>query len=178
MKIIYNDKPISTFNFWGPAEHNAKKLVPSQFEILEEEFAVMYPDGIDAGKLNDIFAYNFEIICEMLGIKDPDADDELEDFETNLVATYEVWALGYNDENEITDCELLLADFKDAADAVAFAEKADIDLCLQAVANLDNPENFADVVYFQIEIQTVVPCVNEEDGTENIASIYERIIEL
>lgn len=71
MKII-SEKPLSDFNFWAGARVNADKLSPKQFADLESILEESYPNGIDETELNDLFWFDFDSVCVILGI-----DDEL-----------------------------------------------------------------------------------------------------
>lgn len=66
---------LKDFNFWGPAEQNVDLLT---WEELEELDAILgnYAEESDyiftATELNDLFAYDFENVCALIGL---DADE-------------------------------------------------------------------------------------------------------
>lgn len=66
---IYQQLPLQHFSFWGNAKTNADHLTDSELNQIELYLEDVYPDGIDQTSLNDIFAYDFEWVCEMLDIK-------------------------------------------------------------------------------------------------------------
>ena len=74
LTIIAN---IDTYEPWGGAEttyheiENAGML--ADFEALMEE---LYPNGIEMGKLNDLLWFKSEEILGMLGLWEPDPDDD------------------------------------------------------------------------------------------------------
>lgn len=68
--IITEEKDLINFNFWGPAKDFADKLQYSEFDILQEYIEEVYPNGITATELNDIFAYYREGLLECLGYED------------------------------------------------------------------------------------------------------------
>lgn len=72
MKIIHEDT-IATFHFWSGAEDRAKLLTYEEKLQVEEMLEDLYPDGIDATQLNDLFWFDFEWIAELLGT----TEDEL-----------------------------------------------------------------------------------------------------
>lgn len=74
---IYQEKSLSRFDFWGNAQKNAEQLSDCELNQIELILEDAYPDGIDETALNDIFAYDFEWVCEMLDIK-PWYEDESE----------------------------------------------------------------------------------------------------
>lgn len=65
---IYEEKNLPTFEFWGGAADNARRLTWSELETVESILEELYPDGIDAINLNDLFAFEFESVCEWLGL--------------------------------------------------------------------------------------------------------------
>lgn len=65
---IYEEKELATFDFWGGAADNARRLTWSELETVESILADIYPDGIDATNLNDLFAFEFESVCDWLGL--------------------------------------------------------------------------------------------------------------
>ena len=96
-----------------------------------------------------------------------DLDEILEDSEV----TYEVWALGYTCDEELTDAEILVGEFNDPDAAIACAEKVSFKSLREA--GYDEPDEKA--VYFSIEVETVVEDPEDEDGgTINIGTVYSR----
>ena len=69
MKIIYKDNTaLSSFNFKAEAMKKVNMLSTNELALIEDILSESYPDGIEATKLNDMFTYDFDMICEMLGI--------------------------------------------------------------------------------------------------------------
>lgn len=76
---IYTETSLQNFEFWGNARINVNEyLSEEQIDTLENILEDLYPDGIEETDLNDLFAYEFETICEWLGI---DSDEEESDEE-------------------------------------------------------------------------------------------------
>ncbi len=69
MKII-EEKDLINFKFWGPAKDFADKLKYEEFDRLQEYIEDIYPEGLTATELNDIFAYDREGLLECLGYED------------------------------------------------------------------------------------------------------------
>ena len=95
----------------------------------------------------------------------------LEDFDAKD-ASYEVWAIGYDCDGEITDTELLLGTFENPDDAVQFAAlltwadiKAEADGAAEFVKTSD---------MISIEVETVVD--DGEDGTMNVGTIFAKSV--
>ena len=108
-------------------------------------------------------------------IKDFDIE-ELEDFEANEEVVYLVCALGYDENDEPTDCEVYLEEFEDPAEAIAFAKTVDLAKLLQYAA--EQKADISETAYFNLEVETVVECEDPEDGTENIDTIWETQINI
>lgn len=67
---VYEEKNLPTFEFWGGAADNARRLTWSELETVESILEELYPDGIDATNLNDLFAFEFESVCDWLGLSE------------------------------------------------------------------------------------------------------------
>ena len=66
MKIILN-MPLADFDFWNGAEDTRNKLTLDQLNQVERELEAMYPEGMDAVDLNDLFLHNDEQVLKMAG---------------------------------------------------------------------------------------------------------------
>jgi hypothetical protein len=108
-------------------------------------------------------------------IKDLDLE-ELDDFDPNEEVTYLVCALGYNEDDDCTDCEVYLEEFEDPAEAIAFAKTVDLEKLLQYAA--EQKADISETAYFNLEVETVVPFDAPDEGTENIDTIWETQINI
>ena len=54
---VYNEITLSNrnFEFWGSAKENAESLTNGQLDTVEAILEDLYPEGISATQLNDIF---------------------------------------------------------------------------------------------------------------------------
>jgi len=68
MTITHEEK-LADFEFWSGGKDTAKALKPEQIRTMESVLSDLYPEGIDATKLNDIFWFEKEWIAETLGFK-------------------------------------------------------------------------------------------------------------
>ena len=102
--------------------------------------------------------------------------EELEDFEANEKITYLVCALGYDENDDCTDCEVSLKEFEPPDEAIAFAKTVDLATLLQYA--VEQKADISETAYFNLEVETVVECEDPEDGTENIDTIWEAQIEI
>ena len=97
--------------------------------------------------------------------------EDLDEIPEDSEVTYEVWALGYTCDEELTDAEILVGEFNDPDAAIACAEKVSFKSLREA--GYDEPDEKA--VYFSIEVETVVEDPEDEDGgTINIGTVYSR----
>ena len=53
----------------GSAKENAESLTSGQLDTVESILEDLYPEGISATQLNDIFRFDFDQIQEWLGIE-------------------------------------------------------------------------------------------------------------
>ena len=94
--------------------------------------------------------------------------EDIDEIPEDSEVTYEVWALGYNREEDCTDAEYLIGEFENPDEAIACADK----LTLEAFLNeYETPSS--DTAYLTIEVETVVEDP-EDEGTMNLGSIYSR----
>ena len=100
-----------------------------------------------------------------------DITEDLEDFDANSEVVYEVWALGYTEDEDCTDDEILVGEFTDPDEAVAYAEK----VTLGQIKELGYEDMDSETVYFSIEVETVVEDP-EEEGTMNLGTVYSRVL--
>jgi len=102
--------------------------------------------------------------------------EELDDFDPNEEVTYLVCALGYDENDDCTDCEVYLEEFEDPAEAIAFAKTVNLEKLLQKA--VEQKADITETAYFSLEVETVIECEDPEDGTENIDTIWETQINI
>ena len=78
MKYIVEES-LSNFKFWSGAVRNAEKLTTEELDRVESYFPDLfgedsYPTDV---QINDMFWFEFDTICEWLGL-DPDELEERE----------------------------------------------------------------------------------------------------
>lgn len=97
--------------------------------------------------------------------------EDLEDFPEDTPVGYEVWALGYSGDEDAspTEDEVLVGEFLDPEEAIAFAEKVNFEI----INELGEGELDSNTAYFSIEVETVVEDPDGE-GTLNLGSVYQR----
>lgn len=100
------------------------------------------------------------------------------DIPEDVPVAYEVWAIGLDEEDELTSASMLLSTFEDPDQAVAYAKE----LTLAEVVNLAAEEDYDDLAYethsISIEVETVVPTADEEVLNMNVGTVYKKRIEI
>lgn len=90
---------------------------------------------------------------------------------------YEVWAIGYDEDECVTDALMLLKSFKNQAEAIAYAKNVELaDIVHFASEAGDEPSDVA-ITYISVEVETVVD-LGEDEGTVNVCTIYQKEIQL
>jgi hypothetical protein len=76
--LIIREDSLTNFEFWAGAKDNAKKLTTEQLEEVERQLEEIYPEGMTETHINDLFWFDFEWICELIGlVYDPENDEIL-----------------------------------------------------------------------------------------------------
>ena len=101
----------------------------------------------------------FDELLEELNLDDFDAKD----------ATYQVWILGYDENENITDFEVMLNESKDAESMVEYAKKYVEEERYETIAFPD------EVKYIEVLVETIVDL---EDYTENVGTLFSEIIKI
>ena len=101
----------------------------------------------------------FDELLKELNLDDFDAKD----------ATYQVWVLGYDENENITDFEVMVNESKDAESMVEYAENYVEE---ERYENLKFPN---EVKYIEVLVETVVDL---EDYDENIGTLFSKIIKI
>lgn len=68
--IITNNTDIMDFAFWCVDDEFLDLLDSRDFRTIENEFEYLYPNGIDATELNDMFRFEQDYIAQILGYVD------------------------------------------------------------------------------------------------------------
>ena len=101
----------------------------------------------------------FDELLEELNLDDFDAKD----------ATYQVWVLGYDENENITDFEVKINESKDAESMVEYATNYVEEERYGTMAFPD------EVKYIEVLVETVVDL---EDYTENVGTLFSKIIKI
>lgn len=102
--------------------------------------------------------------------------EDIEDIPEDSEVTYEVWALGYDKEDNITDVEFCLESFDTLDSALTYLKSLtleDVFMNYGTCHDDTTSEDLVDVAYFTLEIETVV---NTFEGTTNLGTACQRDI--
>ena len=101
----------------------------------------------------------FDELLEELKLDDFDAKD----------ATYQVWVLGYDENENITDFEVMVNESKDAESMVEYATNYVEEERYGTMAFPD------EVKYIEVLVETVVDL---EDYDENVGTLFSKIVKI
>ena len=101
----------------------------------------------------------FDELSEELNLDDFDAKD----------ATYQVWVLGYDENENITDFEVMVNESKDAESMVEYATNYVEEERYGTMAFPD------EVKYIEVLVETIVDL---EDYNENVGTLFSKIIKI
>ena len=66
MKLT-REEALSNFNFWSGAADRVKHLTEKELATIEQELDELYPEGMSETFLNDLFWFDFDFICGLIG---------------------------------------------------------------------------------------------------------------
>ena len=64
---IHSETALRNFEFWSGAKDRADMLTSSQLDAIETELEQLYPDGMTETELNDLFWFDFDFVCSLIG---------------------------------------------------------------------------------------------------------------
>lgn len=102
---------------------------------------------------------DFDELLEELKLDDFDAKD----------ATYQLWVLGYDENENITDFEVMVDESKDAESMVEYAETYVEEECYGIMTFPD------EVKYIEVLVETVVDL---EGYDENVGTLFSKIVKV
>lgn len=96
----------------------------------------------------------------------------------DIPVAYEVWAIGFDEEANMTGASMVLGTFSDPDQAVEYAKS----VTLAEVVNRAADEDYGDLTYdthfISIEVETVVPSDDEEELNMNVGTVYKKLIKI
>jgi hypothetical protein len=77
---MYSETSLTAFQWWGGADLNARMLSLSELDMLDDMLMELYPNGMSETLINDIMWFEFEAVCDLLGLLyDCDKDEIIRD---------------------------------------------------------------------------------------------------
>lgn len=80
---LYSDESLRNFEFWSGAADRVKYLTDDELDSIESQLEDLYPDGMGATELNDLFWFDDDFIAGCIGYDSfediMNRDDEDED---------------------------------------------------------------------------------------------------
>ena len=73
----FDEIRLTEFNFWAGAKDNAKMLTYEEMEMVDDALMDIYPEGISSTTINDLFWFDFDFICECIGLAYDAENDEV-----------------------------------------------------------------------------------------------------
>lgn len=64
---IYSETSLRNFEFWQGGKAFSDKLTCEELDIIESCLEDIYPDGMDETQINDLFWFDREFICDIIG---------------------------------------------------------------------------------------------------------------
>ena len=103
----------------------------------------------------------------------------VEDMETpaDVPVAYEVWAIGYDEEDDLTGAAMVLRTFTDPDQAVEYAKSITLAEVVNMAAEEDYDDLTAETHSISIEVETVVPS-DDDDMNMNVGTVYKRRIQI
>jgi len=74
---VYDDICLTSFQFWSGGKDRAMMLTYDEIEEFESVLEELYPDGVDATTINDIFWFDFGFVCESIGLQYDEEEDKI-----------------------------------------------------------------------------------------------------
>lgn len=65
---IYSETPLHNFEFWSGAKDRAILLTYDELDQIESILELEYENGISATELNDLFWFDFDYVCSLIGL--------------------------------------------------------------------------------------------------------------
>lgn len=76
MKIT-SERSLASFDFWSGGRDRAMMLTYEEMEEVEMALEDLYPDGMTDTELNDLFWFDFNFVCECIGLEYDEENDEV-----------------------------------------------------------------------------------------------------
>lgn len=65
--LVIRETALKDFEYWCGARAITDHLTDEEFNKIEETLNELYPNGLTATEINDIFWFDDDFICEIIG---------------------------------------------------------------------------------------------------------------
>lgn len=74
---IKTEQSLRNFEFWSGAKANAGMMTAEELDSVESALEELYPEGMTDTEINDLFWFDFEYVCELIGLEYDAGKDEI-----------------------------------------------------------------------------------------------------
>lgn len=74
---IKTEQSLRNFEFWSGAKSNAEMMTCEELDSVENALEDLYPEGMTDTEINDLFWFEFESVCELIGLEYDIETDEI-----------------------------------------------------------------------------------------------------
>ena len=74
---IKTEQSLRNFEFWSGAKANTEMMTAEELDSVENELEAMYPEGMTDTEINDLFWFDFEYVCDLIGLEYDAEKDEI-----------------------------------------------------------------------------------------------------
>ena len=77
---IKTEQSLRSFEFWSGAKANAEMMTAEELDSVENVLEELYPEGMTDTEINDLFWFDFDYVCDLIGLEyDADKDEIIRD---------------------------------------------------------------------------------------------------
>ena len=69
------NRKLANFDFWAGGVAVAEVITYSEFQLIEECIEDVFGDSVTETQINDIFWFETELICSIIGITEDELDE-------------------------------------------------------------------------------------------------------
>lgn len=77
MRIYKKENTLNNFDFWSGGKDNAEMLTSKELDELTYILEDIYPEGMEETQINDLLYFDFDYVCELLGLDYDKDEDEI-----------------------------------------------------------------------------------------------------
>ena len=74
---IKPEQSLRCFEFWSGAKSNAEMMTCEELDSVENALEELYPEGMTDTEINDLFWFDFDYVCDLIGLEYDAEKDEI-----------------------------------------------------------------------------------------------------